>query len=69
MATGLAWGSRQSFLHNQATGPAWEAIGLAWEDLSALSPTALVLIPQPRLVIAGGAASGVLNRSRRESSI
>merc|ERR1712090_34656 len=46
-----------------------QAIGLPWEDLSALSPTALVLFPQPRLVIAGGAASGVLNRSRRESSI
>merc|ERR1712179_472692 len=42
----------------QAIGPAWD-----WEDLSALSPTALVLFPQPRLVIAGGAASGVLNRA------
>merc|ERR1712105_293779 len=50
-------------------GLGMEAIGLAWEDLSALSPTALVLFPQPRLVIAGGAASGVLNRSRGESSI
>merc|ERR1711909_11273 len=66
MAAGPAW-SHLAWDHS--TGPAWEAIGPPWEDLSALSVTALVLFPQPRLVIAGGVASGVLNRSRRESSI
>merc|ERR1711909_235618 len=71
-AIGPAWGSRQSVDH--LTGPTWEAIGPAWGSSQsvpgrALSPTALVHYPQPRLVIAGGAASGLLNRSRRESSI
>jgi len=74
--TGPAWRSRQSVRHNpveHSTGPAWEAISRHCPGISvhfrALSATALVHYPQPRLAIAGGAASGVLNRSRRESSI
>merc|ERR1712090_72980 len=73
--TGPAWRSRQSVRHNpveHSTGPAWEAISrqsVSGAFIRALSATALVHYPQPRLAIAGGAASGVLNRSRRESSI